>query len=360
MSEATPVVQEDPEVNAWIDEQFGKVNFSQTPEDKQNDLLEQARQEGIPVETVPQPGAVVEAPPAPAEDSPEREELDNGAFIEVQKTDKGYKAVLDCGNGSGAETFYGRTKNELNRNIYKAKLNATRKIRELNMQLKLGPENPAPQPQPAAPEVRETAQAVSKSGLFSAQEREEFKLGMKADPLATLEKFNEMWFERKTGLRAETVAQKAVAGDNAGYELWVENQAKQFVASHPDYQICDENLVLLDRYLTKHKMEPSAQNLSKAFEDLASDGLLMLKPKPITALPAPTVSTVPAENSEERIVQKSPKRPSAAYGLTTREVTPVPSSAAQEPSGEELDELTDAELEAAIRRANQQVRSSRR
>ena len=265
-----------------------------------------------------------------------------------------WKATLDPGNGANAEVFWGKNKNGLMTNVLKAKLNATKKIRDLNKQLKLG--NQAVKAAPVKPSP------VPQTRELTADELFEIQTELQANP----DKALETWFQKKTGLSVTQLVDIAKRGAVADAELRIESISREFLSRNPDYYPDDRNVETIVRWLGKYKIgNPAAtmydldaagqwtiENLEEAFADLSDDGLLVKAPKPPKAprqaeitppVPVPS-EQVPAPRLDERIV-RTETRPRAALGIRTSDLTPVaPPEAPTAPSDDDLDNMSDAQI----------------
>lgn len=358
------------EVDPWADPEFGSVDFKVYREDKELEPDFETPMIQPDFGTAPTPAEIVATPepepePAPAPiavevepEGPEVIDLGDGSRIEIEKSSKGWKASLLTGTG-GAENFYGKTKNELILNIATGKLNATKKIRELNKQVKLGTGKESP--------VATTRPVVTAPRKLTADEIFAIKTKFESNPDEALDD----WFRARTGKDVATLSNQADNGDYASTELKTEATNKIFLARHPDYYPDEayENFNSLVAYLAKHKLGTSmsarnkeelystlqsdghwnVQNLDEAFEELKEAGLLVnppqrpeVTPAPQQAAPTPAPAPLPVD---PRIVSRT-VQPRAGLGLRQTEATPVRPEAPKPPSVDDLDNLTDAEIAA--------------
>jgi hypothetical protein len=370
---AEAVVEKDP----WLDDEFAQVDFTRHREDLMDDLAEiEQEQQPVPalnpetVTNLPEPEPVAVAPePEPESEGPEVIELDGGGTLTIEKKGKKWCASLDAGAG-GIQNFYGQNKNELLVAAFKAQANATRKIRELNRQVKLGPTTePKPQQEPIS---------QPRSKQLTADEITEIKLELQTNPDAAFDK----WFQKKTGLRVDQLVTLAKSGHEAKTELTAEQVNKEFLARCPDFYPDKnyENFASLVTYLAKHKLGRSVtdrnqdeiyqslltgghwtvQNLETAFNELNEDGLLVEKPRSApepTTQPAAQPTPAPAPRSEERIVRTA-TRPRASLGIRQSEVATVTPPPAPTASVEDYDDMTNEQLLAEIRKASRAARQS--
>jgi hypothetical protein len=328
--------------------------------------------DGLP----PAPPAPVAAPTPAAPPQPEVTHLEDGASVSVQKGSKGWEATLTLANGAGSERFYGRTKDEMWLNVSIGKLNATKKIRELTKRNKLAvPNTPAPtQPAP-------TARQLTADDIF------QIKTELAADP----DKALSAWFQKKFGLSADELVRLAKRGAIADRKLELESVARAFVTEHEDdYYSSGENYTTMVAYLAKHKLSPpvqittqnfeavldslaengqwTLQNLNEAFEELSADGLLETEPEEPDQTPEvqvappapPTPPPAPPQPNDPRIASQR-RQPRANLGIRQREVTTVPTTPDPRlPSDEDLDNLTDAEMDQLFAGIRKHKAASRR
>lgn len=304
---------------------------------------------GLDPEVVIAEGGVVRPPADPAPivpleaepEGPEVFQVEDGT-VTLEKEKGQWKATLESGSGGQPQVYWGKNKNELLINAMKAQLNATKKIRDLNGKLKLGG-TPTLKPAPiVAPVSRE----------LTADEVFDISTELASNPDKALEK----WFQKKTGRSVEQLVALAQKGANADASLETEAVGKDFMGRNPGYFAAPQNLKRLIQWLGKFKLgNPSAdmndlyvggtwtvENLEEAFEDLSTDGLLALAPKPVAPEP------VPQPRPEERIVRQE-TRPRAALGLRPTDVAPTPVvEAPKAPSVEDLDNLDDKAIAALM------------
>jgi hypothetical protein len=320
------------------------------------------------------PPAPPTPPPAPAAPpAPEVIEYEDGSTLSIDKTGKGWRAVLDSGSGN-PEIFYGKTKDEMWSNVAAAKMHATRHIRDLDRKIKLTA-RPAPAVAPAPNQATPQVRALTADEIF------EIKNQLKDDPGLALDTY----FQKRTGLSIDQLVGLASQGGLAKHELEAEATVRVFKAEHPEYLMIDSNFKAMLGWLTKFKLGRTLtdqnqdemmdavyragawtpQNLDEAFEDLAQDGLLEFDPAPPEegepepqAEPAPVAQpATPAQNPRIANVRVGQR---AGLGLRQRETVNVPRTGApRPPSDEEFESMTDAEIAAqfaAVRRYASQTR----
>ena len=321
----------------------------------------------------PEPVVLVEEPVEPA--GPEVFDVGDGATVTRTKEKGQWKAVLDPGNGGHSEVFWGKNKDELLVEVLRGKLNATKKIRELNTKLKLGSApQPAASPAPAP---------VLTNRKLTADEVFEIKILWDSDPSAALDAL----MQKTRGMTMDQVLTLAQKGANADANLETGAVGEEFVRKNPDYFADSEgkNFNLIVKWLSKFKLgktganmydihlagQWTVSNIEEAFEDLSSDGLLVQAPKTRQVSPEPQVTTpppvavpqepaLPAPRPSSRIVTVE-TRPRAATGLRTTDVTPVaPLPTPTAPSVEDLDNMSDEAHNALWRATQLAIAKSRR
>lgn len=216
---------------------------SPTEQEEENGVVQNVLEETPTQETEPQP----ETPSQPP--APEFYEYADGSSVEIKKTNKGWVATLDSGAGS-PEVFKGRTRDEVFLNLAAGKINATRKIRDMNQKAKS-----------AVDVVREEAPArqVPQVRNLTADEIFEIKNQLAADPDLALQ----TWFQKKTGMSLEKLVFMAQNGSDAKNELTLEGVAKEFIEAHPEYVVHPNNYHNIIEWLAKHKLHVVLTNANQ-------------------------------------------------------------------------------------------------
>ena len=354
-------------VDPWLEaDPFGPplVDFNIHPDDVEDpDAPPLDQHPGLNPEIVPPVTPDPEVPPTPVEDeTPEVFEVDGGT-ISLEKEKGQWKVTIASDSGGQPQVYWGKTKNELIvQAMGKAQLNATKKIRDLNLKVKLG--GTAPKPTPAVQPL---------SNTLTADEIFEVKTQLESNPDLALE----TWFQKKTGLSVAqlvTLAQKGAAADAS---LSAEQVAKDFIARNPEYYADPQskNVGRIITWLAKFKLgQPTStveelynrgfwtvEAVEEAYQDLNDEGLLVKAPKPTTLPPATPPAEPPAARTDERIV-RTETRPRAGLGIRPTDVTPAPPpEAPKPPSVEDLDNLSDEQvrqLMAGVRRTKIMSRRS--
>jgi len=320
---------------------------------------------------VPDPVAPAPVAVKPA-DEPQVYQYEDGSQVVIEHGSRGWKATLDSNTGAPVEVFYGSTKDDLLVNLSAGKINATQKIRELNKKAKLGidlADNPvAPVVVPAGAAYRN----------LTADEIFELKTRLQDDPDAAIGQ----WFQKKTGLSLEEFVKVAKTGKTASDELSAEAVSKEFLRTHEEYVPYEKNFEALIAWLCKYKLNQplqgrdpnamievllnagqwTAETLDEAYQDLVNDGLLDLQveeePEPVVpAAPAARVTpaatlaaAAAATTSNDRIVRdRRPRAGNANLGIRTSETVARNAEFAPPPSVEELDNLSDGDIEKLLR-----------
>lgn len=186
--------------------------------------------------------------PAPVDNKAERVESDRYA-IEIRQENGEWAAELMYKNGAGSEKFTARTKSELMLKLAEGKANATLRIRA----------------------------AVRREKFGTSQFDQSYIL---PDDV-TVEDFNAM---SEGAQKAFIRNMEAAAG-------------VLFVNSHPEFHRSNKNTEALLSFLQTRDLPITSRNLELAFEDLAEDGLLDVKPQ-VVPISVPSV-TVPAPKVED-------------------------------------------------------------
>lgn len=378
------------EVDPWLDDRFAPLDNRQgslmdrlegiaaedpafTPHPEPSDDPEEIIDPGAPPARGEAPPAQPAAP-APAAVQPERIENADGTSIEIAQTSKGWKATIDSGTGAQPEVFYGNTKDEMWANIARGKANATKQIRELTRQMKLGTA-PA-QVKPAVP--AQVSGAVGRD--LTAEEAFEIKTMFDSNPDQALTK----WWQIKTGKGVNEVATNSEEGRIARLELESEAASKEFMEKTPDYFVSPDNFRAIVSWLSRNKLGVIAdannfnnlysglvigghwtvKNLTEAFLDLAESGLLEVEqaqeePEQVVPTlapqPQPTATPAPANARIGRTV----RQPRAGLGTRPSATARVPESA-DSPAVEDLDNLSDKDIKSLWEGVRRQKLAGRR
>jgi hypothetical protein len=222
--------------------------------------------------------------------------------------------------------------------------------------------------------------------VLTADEIFQIKAELTTNPDSAMSK----WFAARTGMSIEELVRLAKVGKAASDELSAEAVSKAFLNSHEDYIPYETNFKAIVTWLAKYKLQqalggrdPSemveilfnsgkwtVENLSAAYDDLKSDGLLDLKVEtpdepedPAPAAPEPPTAPEPVTEPAPptgRIVREI-RRPRAGLGIRQSTTTAGPSTeTSRPPSAEELDSLSDDAIEQLLRGVRQTRLGTRR
>lgn len=253
--------------------------------------------------------------------SPEVIELSNGGRITIEKTNKGWKAILDSGDANAPEeNFYGNNWRNLLANLAKAKLEATKAIRKLKKEKMLGGDEPQHVPvKPKNVEAKVSTltadQIVGLKNMLADNPGEAFDTYIK-------NKFNLDPDDFAEALRAAPKAQQIAEMQRIQAE--VKDVNDDFIRNNPDfvekYQ-SDENARLLIQRLAKVYLKKSVSkslkvNVDDVIYDLFKEGfwteenLETAKDELIeSGLLEPITSTTPTQTPTRQPVANSPSDP---------------------------------------------------
>lgn len=286
--------------------------MSTTPApDLQNMPLEELRRLAE-AEVVP----VVEAPPVT-----EQPRGPNGKFMvapvvpdpaPVVEAAKVFRSTIDIGDGAGLQVFEADSEAGLRGKLEQALWHANKKIREDNKRAKEAP--------PAE--------------ISTLTPDEEYVLAQTL--MTNPSKVIRTEIERQFGMPVDEVKKALAAHQQAEFSRQNDAVAAAWATSTPDYYADDSNGRKMVAYINKfHGGQASAENLSAAFQDLNSSGLLKAKP----------VAAPPADSAPVPAVQAPAARRSS--GISSLPSVPPPVSS--EPSVEDLYAMPLHQLEALAR-----------
>lgn len=366
------------QVDPWLDPEFPNVDFTQhTSQDLADGIIEvdeNMHPEIVQNTTQPEETPTPEPEPTPApvavvEEEPESFDLPDGGSGTIEKTKKGWRVAIDIGAG-GIQNFYGKTKNEAMINMAVAQANATKKIRDLNRKVKLSVSetNQPTQTQP------QSARQLSDDDIF------DLKTKFASNPDQAIEE----WAKKKYGRTFGDIVRGTESGVRAARDLEIEGANREFLGRCPTWYADPnyENYKTLVAYLAKEKLgraltehnrdeilnelcvrgQYTAENLEEAFTDLNDSGLLLRAPQTREIpepLPAPQQTTAPAQTNE-RIV-RTETRPRAGLGIRNSEITPSVAPQAKKPlTAEDMENMSDEEIEKLIAIEKRRILSGRR
>jgi hypothetical protein len=218
-----------------------------------------------------------------------------------QDKDGNFYEVVDLKDGSGQQVFKGRTVAELLGKLRVAQENATRKIREQALALRLQT-SPDPAPptrtykphQPSADELWQLGQDLNDPAKRAAAIRRatEWELGASLD-------------EVRNTMRAIAEERERAQAFEAG---------KAFMDEHPEFVPCQQNEDAIFTYLRERNLALTKKNFSIAFEELKA-GLVLRAPQTVAR----------GNDAEARIEPPAVTRPrQASSGLSSRQSSAVP------------------------------------
>lgn len=355
------------QVDPWIDADFPQnVDFTTHPDDLADGIIQDDQVLEPEVVQNTRPSLEEQEAPAPVVAEPEAEapesfDLKGGGQGVIEHTKKGWRVSIDVGIG-GVQNFYGKTKNEAMMNMANSIASGTKKIRELNRQVKLGPVAEAPAAVPTVVAGRK----LTDDEVF------DFKTKLQSNPDLAIEE----WFTKRFGKSPEAVVKNSEKGEKAARDLEMEAVHKDFLSRAPEY-FADagyENYRALIGWLAKNKLSRSltatngeaiiadlldrgqytAENLEEAFTDLNDSGLLLQAPR----TPAPATVPEPAPTTGRIVRQETRAR--AGLGIRSSEITSSPAPALKKSlSDEDIENLPTEEIDKLIAAEVRKIRSRR-
>lgn len=391
----------DPNVDFWHDDSFGGLDTERHSDEPTTDFGNHLVKHFATPEDVaaieaaaaaePQPEIVtnIEAlqpqpEPEPSrpengQDEPQVYEFPDGSSYTIAPFRGGLKATLSLGGGAGPEVFYGKDQGELLNTIIQGKLNASKKIRQQNKELKTRVQPAAAAPRRTAAAPRPTVRELTVDQKFA------IKTQLESDPDLAMAS----WFQQKTGMTIEQLIELAQEGVKEGRtakeEAFIRDEIGAFKEEHPRFTSNDDNFYLLMGCLTKQQLnqeyprdaekaeeiwstllEANRFNrniLTEAYDSLVEDGLLELAPEeeelPVElALPGP--APVPAPASRDSAAPRTPRVASIALGVRPSQVSGQAPSPTRAPSAEELDNLPTTDINALMAQVRQSRAAARR
>jgi hypothetical protein len=317
--------------------------------------------------------------PENGNDEPEVIDLKDGGTITIEKTNKGWKVILDSGiPGVPQENFYGNTFRQLVANLAKGKLEASKAIKKLKKEKLLGgDETPIPMQE-------HSNQKILTSNILTADDMYAIKNKME-NPV---EAFDE-YFLKRFGVNPEEFKEalnSAKGAERIANALKIQAEINEingdFIRENPDYaenytgEVWQENArILLARMIKTYLHKTvgknttntdideltadlflkgfyTAENLEKAKGELIEADCFV---RPVQNQPVPTTKPQPvAKRPSESTAQRIAANPEpVALGLPVRTSTPVaePASRAltdtdlQSMSMEQLRKIAQAQLQ---------------
>lgn len=233
-----------------------------------------------------------------------------------------YRKEIDLGDGSGVQVFKSDTLEGLNDELATAHANATKKIRELNLELKAFKSN-ATAKEPTADEEFILSQELT------------------TNPSKTIQKLVDQELKRR-----EQVAQSSREQGEKDIAT-----SDEFMARNPEYSRTPANSQRLVKYLETYKLGVTVENLETAFTDLNKSGLLELKSAEVSTEEGATddtetnTATARIEQTVERTTVSEPvQRKKAASGLSARGRVVAPPARSTEPTEKDMYSMSMEEL----------------
>ncbi len=306
-----------------------------------------------------------EVPTQTSDNDPEVIELSNGGTLSIEKTSKGWKAILDSGLPNiPPENFYGDTIKKLTANLAKGKLEASKLILKLKKEKFLGGEEPTKPATPPVPRTVATVNVLSADDVYAIKN----KLTSE-DPVQVAEAFDE-WVLKRFKMNPEQFAEALNSAPEAKriveaqrVKAEVEEVNKDFVERNPDYleyvstddeDVNKANLRLLigrvsKAYLNKKVTKSTAQstvddliyelyskgywtteNLETAKAELIENGLFERSTTPVRSpqpqpqqVATPVQQSRPSEPAASRIAPQTGQQVGINLGLSEKNSTPA-------------------------------------
>jgi 23S rRNA pseudoU1915 N3-methylase RlmH len=189
--------------------------------------------------------------------------------------------VVDLGDGSGRQVFKGRTGDEVLEKVLEAQANATRKIRQQEIELK---------------DLR--AKTAPKAELPKLTADEEFVLSqqLNKEPSKALDEY----FRRRTGFEMAELAEMKRQADKMTTAESTNHALAVFLATHPDFVDGTWNSAAMKLAIRGKAI--TTENLHEAYLDLKDSGLLELR----------TEGENSVQESQPEQVRIEPKTPAKA------------------------------------------------
>lgn len=333
-----PEVLKDP----WEDDQFAPLDRRTGPEHFAQSLADiaNADPENFPP-PVAEPAPVSVAPvAAPTYAQPEIVNLEDGSSVSTTEDADGWHAEVDSGNGKPKQIYHARSERELLRMLMVAQANATKKINQQERQIKL-----IQQADDIRLEKKQESTGPTADQLF------EIKTLFQTDPLAA---FNKLC-QTTAGVEWSEFIKWAKAGQRAEEKQTRSEIAQAFFAARPRYLNNQNNEARMLDYINSRKKAFTVENLIEAYDELLPAGLLeepVVVPRTTQPVTPPVAITTPVQPVAPEVpapanvrIERPVGRQSAGFGLPQRETTTVRPPASQDtPSAEDLDNLTDEQL----------------
>lgn len=241
----------------------------------------------------------------------ETEEVEQGEEETEQEAPKVFRREIDLGDGSGKQVFEAGSLEDLVEKLANAQANATRKIRDLNKELKS-----KPKPEPPVKEL-------------SADEEFVLAQEMMATPSAAIKKL----FKQMVGMditEFRTAVDRVNAFESAQKDQEARNTAgNNFLTAHPEYVQTEGNTRRFARAVNLLISEAKAEGteidyptlLENAYRDLSENGLFETKSQSVPVAKEPTETEVSRIGKPGEVVPQQRRKGSS---ISTRGRSSVP------------------------------------
>lgn len=223
------------ESNSFFEEIPTELNNPASFRVDPNQIPQNPAEPVAPVVQVSQPEAVTPSPsvPEPQEESPEVLDVEGGGTVTLEKTNRGWKAALDCGEANAAiQNFYGANLKKLILNLAKAQVNATKAIMKLKKEKLLGGD------EPPAPALNPAQRTATKATNLTPDDAYAIKNALAENPPEAFD----MWLKKKFGLDPDQFAEALTVASEAKrivdaqkVKAEVEEINVDFVRNNPDW-----------------------------------------------------------------------------------------------------------------------------
>lgn len=335
----------------------------------------------VPIQANPAEPEQANPAPAPAPEPEKNIEVrpgKHGGQITLEKTTRGWRAVLDSGESSiPAENFYAANKDELIFNVLDAKLEASKAIRRLKKEKLLGGEDGGRVVNPVPPQITQTP--VTHAPVLTADDIMEIKNKLSDNPVEAFE----AWMSKRFGYDSEQMAAALKAAEEAKSILAaqsakadIEDVNRDFIRENSDwaqdYSSEPENVRKLIARMAKAHLNkrisvnsPQAvidniiydlytrgywttENLETAKEELIDGGLLE---KTTTVSPVPQPQPQPEAPKSGPSVTEAPRIATQSgqpvgLGLPARSSTPAATPDSKPLSDVDLEKMDMKDLRA--------------
>lgn len=236
--------------------------------------------EQIPVETAPASvAAPVEEPTATSK-----------TFF--KEGDRWVK-VVDLNDGSGAQKFYGRTKDELIEVLGEAQVNATRKIRQQQAEVRKETDDRKKREKRAkdAELLLDNPEKVELKQYKSRQltPEEQWAMANSVSDPAQFAKSMNTWAEATFGAPIQEVVGALNAAEQDRASQRAAHIGRVWVARNEDFNPSKKNIAALRDFMEERGWDVTEKNLDKAFRYLdAQDNVFEPRPEEVEEIVAPT------------------------------------------------------------------------